>query len=596
MNYCKKSQARCEGLGEKSLAITRTSTSTERNMHELMRELVLIFGASAFVVFIFSRLKQPPIPGYLLTGILLGGSGLGVITDLTRIQSLSEIGLVFLLFSVGIEFSFGKLARMRNAFFLGGGVQVLFTTLAVALIYRFLFVVDAASWRKSIIIGVLVSLSSTAIVLKLMNEKRELNTPHGNLALAVLLFQDIIAIPFLILIPYFANWESAIEAISPLSVMRVLGMTGAVTVAVYLGTRKLVPLILDYVAKTQVRELFLISVALLTFGCAWAAEGLGLSMVMGSFLAGLMISESKYGHQVVADLVPLRDPFVAVFFVSIGMLLDVSFVLQNPMMVLGLSAMVLLLKYFIAATLASAIHYESRVAATFAIYISQIGEFSFVIAGVALASRLITPPEYQLFLAVTVMTMLISPSVIRVSAKLSPFLAIFDPFRFLKKETHAFPEVAEGHVGKPRFRDHVIIIGYGLNGQNLAKNLRESHIPYSVIETGFNSYELARKAKEPVFYGDGSRPEILESAGIKTACMVVVAINDAQWIAKIVHSIRQISRKVKLVVRCPYVLDAKGLQSFRIDELIVGEELTSGEILRRVFKGYGLKATELPQA
>lgn len=421
-------------------------------MHQTLIDLVIIFGVSAMIIYLFARLKQPPIAGYLISGVLIGNHGLSLITNVQEIQGLAEIGLVFLLFSVGIEFSFKQLLRIRGAFFVVGGIQVLLTTLLGALITYYY----SHDWSKSFVVGFIISLSSTAIVLKLMHERREINTPYGDLTLGTLLFQDVVAVPILILIPFLSASRDAgpTETFNLISLAYIIAKGVALVGAIYLGARYFVPKLLDKIARTGLRELFLITIALITFGCAVAGEKLGLSLAMGAFIAGLMVSESQYGNQVVSDLVPLKEPFIALFFVSVGLLLDLNYLLNNLGLVFAVSLTILFIKFIITATIARLYKLEARAATLFGILVSQIGEFSFVIAGAALNANILTNAEFQLVLSVIVLTMLFSPTLIRSSPLFSNQLANLDPFKKILTTNRS-----RNVPASETLQDHVVIVG-----------------------------------------------------------------------------------------------------------------------------------------
>jgi CPA2 family monovalent cation:H+ antiporter-2 len=509
------------------------------------------------------------------------------------VHTLSELGLIFLLFSIGVEFSLTQLLKIRKLFFLVGGLQV-FLTLGLTAVLSLLWGLERP---VALVLGLIVSLSSTAIVLKLIHERRELNTRYGDFIVATLLFQDAIAVLFLVLIPYLtpqvdATAGSAFHwAAFGLGVLKSLG----ILLTVYLGTRFLVPWMLERIARTRVRELFLIFVALLTFGVSYLGELVGISLAMGAFLAGLMISESKYGHQVLADLVPFKEPFVALFFVSVGLLIDVQYLGSHYLEVAIGCGFVLILKFFVGATLARSQGLDGRSAALYGLYLAQIGEFSFVVAGVALSTKILSLDFYQLVLSVIGVSMLLSPSLIRSAPRLSTGLQKLDPFGKILPEIQKTSLVPEGQKAQA-LKDHVIIVGYGMNGENLGRALKRLEIPYAVVETNPITVRKAQARGEFAVYGDGSRAEVLHAVGIDQARMAVIAINDVSWIAKIVHAIREERPELYLVVRFTYLRDLERVKKYLIQATVTGEDLTARELLREVFLGFGMEPEEAETA
>lgn len=536
----------------------------------LLQELVTIFAVSAAAVMLLHLLKQPPIAGFIIAGIILGPSGLAWMEDLDTIRRLAEIGLIFLLFSIGIEFNVKTLSSMWRAFLGVGSMQVLITALMVS----FVLFAWGLVLSQSLLIGFLVSLSSTAIALNLLHRRRELLSPQGSLSVAVLLFQDLFAVPFLLMLPLFAASVTGTEGLLQ-TLLLTLAKACALLIAVFLGSRYVVPFVLRFVTMTGMRELFLITIAMLVFGSAWAGSLVGLSVVFGAFLAGILVSETQYGHQVVADLVPLREPFVALFFVSVGMLLDLSHFVSHWPLVLALAGGIVVFKFLVSTGSAYFLRFELRIAVLAGLLLSQVGEFSFVIAEAARNIGALENFEYQTFLSVSIVTMLVSPSLFLLAPRAWP--KIFKiPFRSTKTR-------------RDDKRRHAIVIGLGVTGQNVINILSENQMPFVGIEMDARLFHKLEDKNVSVIFGDAARNEVLEAAGIKTARLVVIAINDPAWTSHIVATVRSFRPEIHVIVRLQYFRDMDKLTELHVNEIVVSEAQMAVELTERVLRNLGVE-------
>ena len=377
----------------------------------LLTDITIILGASVLVIFVFQKLKLPTILGYLMTGILAGPYALGLIDASHEVEVMAEIGVILLLFIIGMEFSLKSLAAIKKSVFVGGAAQVGLTTVATALLaWWFGFAMNAA-----LFLGFVFSLSSTAIVLKLLQERSEVNSPHGKIALAILIFQDIIVVPMMLLTPILSGQAGDVGAV----VVELLLKVGVVIAVVLVGARYLVPILLHEVAKTKNRELFILFVVVICFAIAWGTSEMGLSLALGAFLAGLVISESDYSYQATGFIIPFREIFTSFFFVSIGMLLDVSFLVDNLLVVLGLLLLVSVAKAGIAGVAALLLNYPVRTAILTGLTLFQVGEFAFILSEVGIEYQLLSEATYQYFLSVSILSMAITPFVIQNSEKIT---------------------------------------------------------------------------------------------------------------------------------------------------------------------------------
>ncbi|MCC6345984.1 MAG: cation:proton antiporter, partial [Nitrospirales bacterium] len=459
---------------------------------DFLKSLLIIFAVSALVVFVLGRMKVPSIAGFLIAGIILGPHGFRLIGNVHEVEVLAEIGVILLMFTIGLEFSLRNLLMLRNAVIGGGLLQVLLTIGSVTLLSYLFF---QQKLNASIFDGFLVALSSTAIVIRLLMDRAEINAPYGRMSVGILIFQDLCVVPFMLLIPVLAGNGGGYDDIffSMFKALLVIGM-------VLLSARWGVPHLLHEIVKTRSRELFVITIILLCLGTAFLTFELGLSLALGAFLAGIVISESEYASQAIADIMPFKESFTGLFFISIGMLMDIDFFTHHFPVVTSVVGIILLLKLITAFIAASAVGQSMRSSLQSGVYLAQIGEFSFVLAVAGKAQGLITEEIYQVFLSASVLTMLMTPFMVGASPAAVSWLV---SRQFFKKLDRAHQR-AERQEHPKRRKDHVIIVGFGVNGKNLAKVLRESEIPYVVLEMNANTVRKMKKKGEPIYYGDGT--------------------------------------------------------------------------------------------
>ncbi len=548
-----------------------------------LHDLLILFGLGVTVVLLFHRAKVPPIVGFLITGVLCGPYGFGLISDPHEVESIAEIGVVLLLFTVGIEFSLKQLARIRNFLLVGGGLQVLITIGTVYAIER----LAGEGTKVALFLGMLVALSSTAIVLRLLADRGELDGPAGQAVLGVLIFQDLCVVPMVLFTPFLtgsgaSEGGAASDAIAVV-VKALLFIGGAVVAA-----RWVVPRLLHYVVATRRREVFLLAIILLCLGTAWASARVGLSLALGAFIAGLVISESEYSHQALGEILPLREVFNSLFFISIGMLFDVRTVVHAPVTVFGAILVVIVVKTVITTGASIALGQSLRIAILAGLALAQIGEFSFVLSKVGLSSGLLDAAHYQLFLAVAVGTMTLTPVLLAIAPRIAAGLEGIAPARFASGR--AAPLAL--HTGEP-LADHVVVVGYGVNGRNLARVLGRVGIPFIVIELNPQVVRTERERGRSIIYGDATRPEVLEHAGVRTARVVVIAISDAAGTRGAVDVARRLNPHVHLIVRSRYVHEMDPLFTLGTDEVIPEEFETSIEIFSRVLHRYLVPRDEI---
>lgn len=543
-----------------------------------LREFVVVFAIAIAITFLFHHLRIAPIVGYLIAGVLLGPSMLGIIKDVGMIEVLADVGIILLLFLIGVEFSLEELLRLNHAVFAGGFLQVSLTTAAVMLIALY----SGVSYTQGLFAGLLVAMSSTAIVLKVLSDRGEIDSPHGRLSTAILIFQDLSVVVIVLLLPMLGG-----NSLSPLTVVLNIFLAFAFVGLVIIASRFVVPLLLYRVVQTHSRELFLVSVVLICFGTAYLTSLAGLSLALGAFLAGLVISESEYGHQAFSEMLPLKDIFSILFFISIGMLLDVNIVLRNPAVIILAVIAILAVKFAIGTLVPVALGYPLRIGVLVGVALSQIGEFSFVLSREGINTGLISGDDYQVFLASAILTMVFTPFMIQGSTGLARVVEQLPLPRSLKFGLHE--EIFE----KPELKNHVIVVGFGLNGRNVSRVLSASSIPFVVLEINPETVRSEKKLGVPIFYGDASKEPMLGLANIKEARSIVIAISDASATRRIVELARRLNPSIYVIARTRYASEVEPLYSLGADDVIPEEFETSIEIFSRVLHRYFIPADEI---
>lgn len=526
-----------------------------------------ILAAAVAVVLVCARLRIPSVVGFLLTGILIGPSGLRLVHDPERVEVFAELGVVLLLFSIGLEFSLERLKQIRRFFFIGGSLQAALTLAGVVLLAR----LAGFELTRAVFFGFLVVLSSTAIVLKLYSDRRELEAPQGKALIGILLFQDFLIVPMIVLTPVLAGSVQA----SPLAIVgRFLGSL-AVVALVFVVARYGMPPLLRLLVRTGIREALVLAALVICLGMALLTDNLGFSLALGAFIAGIIVSESEFSHQMVAEVVPFRDVFNSLFFVSIGMLLDLPLALSRPLPILMLAGAVLVVKAGAAAGAVALLGFPRRIVALVALGLAQIGEFSFVLLKVGQQQGLIDGGLYQAFIASSILTMLATPVLVGLAPRL---------FARLPRPAEEARDRGDGRPAE--LRNHVVVVGFGVNGRNLVRVLKAAQIRYVVVELDPTLLAAGNRAGEPIIYGDATRWEILEHAGVATAGAIVFGISDLEAVRRAIPLARQLNPGIYLLVRTRLVDEIEDLRRRGADEVIAQELETSIEIFTRVLERY----------
>jgi CPA2 family monovalent cation:H+ antiporter-2 len=548
-------------------------------MHDLpiLRDLVVLVALAIPVVLLGQRARVPSVVGFLLTGIAIGPHALGLIHEAEAVQLLAEIGVVLLLFAVGLELQLSRVMRMGRVVLLGGGLQVAGTIAVLAV----LAAATGTAPRSAVFVGGLVAVSSTAIVLKSLQSRDELDAPHGRVVVAISVFQDLAVVPLMLLVPLLAGTAPSLGA-----ALGDIGISLLVVLGLVAAGRSIVPWVLEHVLRVQSRELFTLTIVVVGLGAAFVASQFGISLALGAFLAGLVVSESEYGLQALSDVLPFRDVFTGIFFASVGMLLDLGTVAAAPVAVLGVALSLIGIKAVVAGLAVRAVGRSWQVAAASGLSLAQVGEFSFVLLAAGAPLGLVSPAQYQLFLAATVISMLLAPFLIARAVPFSEWLGARVGSVPLQLPTAELPAMAA-------LTDHVIVVGYGLNGRNLVRALRAASIPYVVLEQNAQSVRRGRDEDEPIFFGDGAHPEVLERVGIHRARVLVFAIASVADERRGVAVARRLAPHVHLVVRTRYVREIDELQKLGANEVVPEEFETSLEMFSRVLRRYGVPSSAI---
>lgn len=543
--------------------------------NELLKSIVVIFGLSIVVLLVFHRLRIPTIVGFLITGILCGPKGTGLISNVDEVRTLAELGIVLLLFVVGLEFSLRSIFEFKRYFVIAGPLQVGLTTIAG-------FVIAALLGRpngEAIFLGFLLSLSSTAIVMRVLQERAESTTTHGRLTTGILIFQDIIVVPMMLLTPLLAGNGGALE----LSLIWLLLEGMLILFVIFFGALKLVPFLLYHVARTRNRELFLLSVLVICFSVAWATSSIGLSLALGAFLAGLIISESEYGHQAMGNVLPFQDIFTSFFFVSIGMLIDLDFFIQNPGVILLTTVGVILLKSSIVMLTAFLVKVPIRPSVLTSLGLAQVGEFSFVLATTGFAYGIGTDYLHQVFLAVAVLSMGATPIFIAGSPKFAHYL------QGIPWVNRLFSEIKEEEkVDREELFDHVVIAGFGFSGKQLSRSAKDANIPYVILEINPEIVLREKMKGEPIYFGDATSERVLHHVHADRAQVVVILVDDWAASLRIVECVRLINPSACIIVRTRYLKEAESLFKLGADEVVADEVGSTIDLFGRVLTKYGV--------
>lgn len=543
----------------------------------IIKDIVIILLVSLTIIVIFKRLNIPSIVGFLIAGIIIGPHTFKLIKDVEQIDSIAQIGVILLLFTIGIEVSLNQMLRIKKFVFYGGTLQILLTIFISAIILS----INGFDLSTSIFGGMLISLSSTSIILSLLSQVNELDSPHGQISLGVSIFQDLALVPMVLLLPILGQKTAA----SITSVTTQLLFAFGTLIAIFIFAKFLMPRIIHFLARLKVKEVFTIGVLLLLLGTAYLTNLAGLSFALGAFIAGLILSETEFSAQIVADIIPMKDAFKSIFFVSIGMLLNVQFVLSYPLTIILITAAIIFVKAAIVILIVSLLRYPIRIGIQTGFTLVPIGEFSFVLAVSGGYFGLLSDELYQAFLASSIFTMILAPFLFKYAHSVGLKASEFKHKKKSRSDT-SNSEAVKSTKQKITFTNHVIIVGYGLNGKNLARVLKETGIKYVIIELNPDLISEAAAKGEDIIYGDCVREEILEQANVNRASVIVFAISDPSSSKQGLQIAKKLSPHIYAIMRTRYTSEIEGLIKLGADEVIPEEFETSLQIFSKVLRKF----------
>ena len=538
----------------------------------ILQDLVVVLGVAIPTVAIAHRLRIPAIVGFFLVGAVIGPYGLALIPNAESVTVLADLGVLLLLFTIGLELSLTRVMQLGRVALQGGALQVGGTLVAVAAVATGLGV----PINQAVFYGGLVALSSTAVVLKVYADRGELDTPHGRVVVSILLFQDLCVVPLMLFMPMLAGAQTGSAAVGNWAGIARSLLVVALLVA---GGRVVVPWVLDRIVLLRDRELFTLCIGFFGLGAAFATASFGLSVALGAFVAGLVISESEYGLQAMSNVLPFHDVFSGIFFASVGMLLDARFLIAQPLLVVGATVGILLLKGLLSAAVVLSLRRGLQASIASGLSLAQVGEFSFILAGVGVPLGLFAGNDYQLFLSVSVLTMVATPFMIARARQAADGIE-----RVLGWLGFTVPLPDEGST--VQLKDHTIIVGYGFSGRRLAHVLDSARLPYVVLEQNGQAVQSARREGVPIFFGDGTRRAVLERVGCERARVILFVISSTADERRGVVAARELNPAVRIIVRTHFVRAIEDLTRLGASEVVVEEFEASVELFALVLEFY----------
>ncbi|RAP51369.1 MAG: hypothetical protein BZ133_03215 [Methanosphaera sp. SHI613] len=541
----------------------------------LLESMSIILITAVVILLIFNKLKLPSMIGLFLTGIVLGQ----FITSTSLITEISELGVIFLLFIIGLEFSIEKFSSIKHYAIVGGLLQVVITTLLVMLLS-----LCAMPLNRAIFLGFLVCFSSTAIVMKLIQKKQLTHTLQGRVTLGILIFQDIAVILVLLLTPLLGG-ESINLALLP----QILTKLVALVLIILVVGLFIVPRALKEAAKTKNRDLFMLLVLFICLGTTFGTSAIGISPELGAFIAGLIISNTDYAHQTLGYIQPFQDVFMSIFLISIGLMIDVNYFIQNILLIVAFSIVVLLLKFVATLITGEVLKIPIRTTIAISILLSQIGEFSFVLAGVGITHGLLTNELFTMFLAVSIITMSSTPFLQNITPRIVdlfkriPYFQVDEELSMIKEE----------EVQSQILENHVIIVGFGVNGKNLSRACYHYHIPYVIVDLNPLIVEKEKALGLPIIYGNASNESVLKELKINDANCIIIATSNYESTLTTIDAARRLNPDIHIIVRTRYLKNVDEVYAAGADVVIPEEFETSIVIFTKLMDYYNKDVDEI---
>ncbi len=546
----------------------------------VLTDILIILAVAVAVLFACHRLKIPVVVGLLITGMVTGPYGFKLVGATATVSNIADIGVVLLLFTIGIEMSLRHLLTIKRTVFFGGPLQIVITGVVVAGIAFW----QGYSWPVALYIGMIASHTSTAISVRSYQELGESDSPHAHAVVSISIFQDISSVPMLLSIPLLMG-TAGLQSGGGELILYGLGLIAFV----FIASRWIVPFVFEAVAKTRNRELFLLVVVLICLGVGWMSAAIGLSLALGAFLAGLIVSESDYNYHALGNIAPFRDLFLSLFFVSVGMLVDFRVVLHQPVSIGLLAIGVMVLKALIVTPACLLLGYPLRTAVLTGVGLSNVGEFGFILLSAGHGAGLLTVEIYQYLLSVAAVSMAIAPFLIRLAPRLAEIAARLPISRRIEKHHPISNDRSEA------LSQHLIIVGFGVNGNNLARASQAVSIPYVILEMNPVTVKQAQAAGERIYFGDAAQPSIWKALNVSQARVVVIAISDPDATRRSVALVRNLNSQVHIIARTRYLNEIDTLQRLGANEVIPEEFETAVEIFTLVLRHYLIPEADIEQ-
>jgi CPA2 family monovalent cation:H+ antiporter-2 len=540
----------------------------------LLEEIAIIAATSVLVTVALGRMKLPTTAGLLFSGALLGPHGLKLASDAHAIETIAEVGVVFLLFTIGLEFSLGRLKHIFRRVALGGILQVGITILTVTYIARW--------WGyplgEALFYGFVFALSSTALVLRELSERQELDAPHGRFIVGTLIFQDLCVVPMVLMVPLLAEVGEGGTAFAEMGFA--LGKASLVVVGLMAGSRLIAPRVLGWVAASGSREVFILAVLSLCIGTAWLTSLAGLSLALGAFLGGMVVADTEYSHRAMGDILPLRHVFVSFFFVSLGMFFDVGVVIEHGAEVALFLAAFIIGKGCIATLAALAMRFPARAAWLAGVGLAQFGEFGFVLVQIATQEGVVDAEGVQPLLIAGILSMFLTPLLILKAPHITAGERVLGPLaRLLRARS-----IDQLDSVQPGLANHVVVIGYGLAGELVTRALHNLDVEHVVLEMNAENVTAGRERGHPVYYADATSAEALGHAHVGNARAVIVMINDPSATRRVVDAISRLVPTIPIFVRTEYLGQAAGFIDLGASDVVASEVEGGLEVLARVLR------------
>lgn len=553
--------------------------SSDLSQFGFLIDIGIVLGAGVVASLAMAALRLPAVTGLLLAGAIcgpFGPFGRTLIEDPSTINVLAEVGVVLLLFTIGLEFPLSRFLRIGKPLIVGGSLQVGLTIAATVGVTMGL----GMDLRSALPIAFAVSLSSTAIVLRGMSDRGEIDAPHGRFIVGTLLFQDLCVIPMMLALPVLAGGGTAMELLQQTGIS--LGLAAAAVVVTYVLSRAVLPFLLARVDATRSRESFVLAILAICFGIALSTGYAGLSLALGAFLAGVVIADSPFATRALSDVMPLRDVLTGLFFISLGMLFDYTVLIENPLLVAGIFGLIFFGKSLLATIAALFMRFPARAAAIAGLGLAQMGEFGFVILNAASGDTGLVDMtgEIRFLSAAAILTMFVTPLVIRFSPHLAAGAKLLRPLERLLG-VRAIDEPSKAHE---EISDHVVIAGYGVGGRMVANALKTVNVPYIILEMNAETVRAARLEKEPAYYADVTSQEALEHARIHNARAFVLTINDPGAAHRALDTMQRCAPEVPIIVRARYHAEGAQMQAKGARDVVSGELEAAVEIMARVLR------------